>query len=365
MKLPKIECRAGHAARWLVVFSLALLATGIWRIDGVLGAFGLAILAWLALARWLGRANLGKLTVAIDGPDRVTADMPYPLRVTLANPRRWLDAKGIELRATLPGRADVGFRSGWVAAGSAADFDATVTAKTRANGGVIGVSLESRHPFGWFRFRREIGISTAMVVLPRARSPRDVPDDGVMLDGSPLAGATPGGPGGDIRGLRDWRPGDSPRQIAWPATIRSAARGGALIVRESDPPGFLPRRCLVVLHSFASGGALIRPERFERALELAGGWIERLHGMGIEARLLADFDGWVPRPAATRVEIIRCRERLARAKRASSTEAHELQQAIAASMGGDESLILISDMPADSWSGHFTGHSPTPRIDDF
>jgi uncharacterized protein (DUF58 family) len=349
----------------VVVISLALVAAGIWRIDGVMGALGLAGLAWIGFARWRGGVNLARIHVAMDGPERVTAGIPFPLRFTVTNGRRWLDARHLDLRATLPGEAPAEFHCRWIAAGSAADFDARTTATTRANGGEIRVVVVSGLSSAWFKFRREIRIPSAMVVLPRVRAPRRIPEDGMMLDGSPLSGATAGSAGGDLRGLREWRAGDSPRLISWPASIRAFAQGGPLVVRETDPPGFLPRACLVVLHSFASGGALIRPERFERALELAGGWMERLHAMGIRTRIIADFDGWVPRPAATREEIIHCREMLARARRSNSSEAHELQQAVGECAAGGETLVLISDMPASSWRDHLPPRPSPPRIVDF
>lgn len=363
-KRPLIKCHPGTATRWLVVLSAALFAAGIWRIDGVMGAMGLAGLVWIALSRWLGCENLKRIAIRTEGPERVTAGIPFPWRMTLLNTRRWLDARHIELRTCLPGDAPVGFQCRWLAAGSEADYDSRATANTRAEGREIRVSLTSTHPFGLFRFHREITLPHAMLVLPRTRTPRDSPSDGVMFDGTPHTGATTGSEGGDLRGLREWRAGDSPRQIAWPATIRAVARGASLVVRESDPPGFLPQCCLVVLHSFASRRTLVRPERFERALEIASGWIERLHTMGIRTRVIADFDGWTARSTATRSEIIQCRERFARATRCRSTEAHELQHAITATALNHETLILISDMPSGSWCDDLPPRSAALRIVD-
>lgn len=357
-----IRCRATSRARWLMVVSPALIAAGIWRIDGVLGALGIAGIALLLFARWLGTANLKHLAIAIEAPQRATAGSPYPLRVTLANTRRWIDASRLSITATLPGGAGVEFRTGWIAAGSAADFDGHATPITRAQGTDAALSLTSDFPLGLFSFLADTTHPHRMVVIPRARAPRESPGDGAMLDAAPLAGASPGALGGDLRGLRAWRAGDSPRLISWPATMRAIARGSTPLVRENDPPGFLPQRCLLVLHSFASGGALIRPERFERVLELAGGWIERMQALGIRTRIVADFDKWGARPAATRAEIIRCRECLARATRSHTTEAHELQQAITRNAGDGETVILLSDMPVEFWQDHLPRRTPAPVI---
>ena len=348
-----------------MVISPALIAAGIWRVDGVLGALGIAGIALLLLARWIGTANLKHLAINIEAPGRATAGSPYPLRVTLANTRRWLDASGISLTANLAGRAAVDFHTRWIAAGSAVDFDGHATPAIRADDTGIPLLLTSDFPLGLFFMQAEMTYPHPMVVIPHARPPRESPGEGVRLDGTPLAGATSGNQEGDLRGLRPWRAGDRPRQIAWPATMRAIACGTAPLVRESDPPGFLPQRCLMVLHSFASGGELIRPERFERTLELAGGWIERMHALGIRTRIVADFDHWEIRPIATRAEIIRYRECLARATRCHTTEAHELQQAIARTASDDETVILLSDMPAESWQDHLPRRTPAPMIPKF
>lgn len=358
----RIECRAGLRARGLILVSIALLAAGVWWIDGILGALGLAGILLVVLARWLGVLNLKDISITIEAPQRATAGLPFPLRITLANRRRIIDAHGISLHANLQGGADVAFETRWIAAASAADFDGHATSEMRTDGREITFALTSVFPLGLFSFQSEATLPHEMLVLPRARTPRESLGDGVMLDASPLAGATFGNAGGDIRGLRTWRSGDHARQIAWPATMRAIAQGAAPIVRETDPPGFLPQRCVVIIHSFARGGTLIRPERFERAIELAAGWIERMRALGIRTRLVADFDAWASHPAATRDEIIRCREHLARAKRRKSTEAHELQQALNRSTDEGETVILISDMPAESWENHIPPQKSSPVI---
>ena len=121
-----------------------------------------------------------------------------------------------------------------------------------------------------------------------------------------------------------------------------------MVVREAEPPGFHPRRCLVLFHSFGAVGSLIRPERFERALSLASGALRHLHELGIPVRLLGDFDGWIEHPAATRAQLAACQEVLARATRAAGTEAHNLQAA-ANRTADDETLVVLSDMPRPAW----------------
>ncbi len=350
-------CRAGFSARLLGVASAGMLAAGIWRVDGVMGAFGLIGLLFLISARMLGRANLRELAVLLEAPHRVGASTPFPMRATLVNPRRWLDAWGIVLRVDFPGGATAGCRIDWVASRSAADFDAHASAMARGQGREVRVSATSAFPLGLFAFGACATVPHEMLVLAVPRPPRTMPAQEIMADNNPLAGATSGESSGDLRGLRPWQPGDSPRRIAWPATTRALAAGGQPLVREMDPPGFLPARCLLVVHSFASGGTLIRPERFERMLATAAGWLDRLHAHGVPARMMADFDAWAEQTASTRGQITRCHELLAMAVRSGSTEAHELKSAIAKA-ADDESVVVLSDMPSGSWEHHLPERRP-------
>jgi uncharacterized protein (DUF58 family) len=329
----------------------ALVAAGVFRVDGVLAAMGLAAWCLLGLAWLLAAANLRRLAVAIDCPAKVHAGANFSLRLTLANPRRWLDAFAVRLELNLCGRVKCGGRAGWVAAGSAADLDLRVMVPVRGSAENHQVALESRFPFGFFASEANCRISRSMVVFPKPLAPKNPELSGIMMDASPREGAAAGDASGDLRGLRNWQPGDATRRIAWPATLRAFARGAGLVVREADPPGFLPRRCLVVFHSFGTDGTLIRPDRFERALSLTAGLLRHLHGLGFPARLIADFDGWTEHPAVTRAQISACLEHLAAAKRARGTEAHDLQAAVARA-DEDESVFVLSDMPRASWRRH-------------
>ncbi len=119
----------------------------------------------------------------------------------------------------------------------------------------------------------------------------------------------------------------------------------------------------MLFHSFGADGSLIRPDRFEQALSLASGTLRHLHAAGLPARLIADFDGWKEHPAATRAQAGACQEVLARAVRANGTEAHDVQAA-AERAGTDESLIILSDMPAAAWRSVFPKrHLPGIAVD--
>jgi hypothetical protein len=135
-----------------------------------------------------------------------------------------------------------------------------------------------------------------------------------------------------------------------------------LVVRELDPPGFHPREAVVLFHSFGSDRALIRPDRFERALSLAWGALRHFQGLGIPVRLMADFDGWKARPAGNRRQLGVCGELLARARRAAGTEAHEVQ-AILSSLDESTGVLILSDMPLASWKSSLGPAGPRVMVD--
>jgi uncharacterized protein (DUF58 family) len=324
--------------------ALALLATGLARVDGAMAALGAAGLAALGIAALAARANLRGLAIELSGPHALAAGSTARFRITLRNPRRGLDAFGIHVGFPVPGDAECGTHALWVAAGSTAEADPRATPGRRGDHDLGDVVLRSGFPLGLFEAATRRACPHRLLVFPRPQVPVELLDRGAWRDDSPRLALAAGDAQGEPRGLRPYRAGDAARAICWPASLRSQARGGGLVVRELDPPGFHPREVAVVFHSYGSDRALIRPDRFERALSLAWGALRHFHDLGIPARLIADFDAWQPRPAAKRRQLARCGELLARAHRHAGTEAHELQ-AVLSSLEEGTGALVVSDMP--------------------
>jgi uncharacterized protein (DUF58 family) len=268
--------------------------------------------------------------------------------LSLLNPRRGLDAFGVQALTQLPGGDELSTHALWVAGASAADAELRGSVGARGDHPLPGVVLRSTFPLGLFQAARLVPCPHRLLVFPRPLVPLELLDRGAWRDDSPRPALAAGDAWGEPRGLRPYRAGDAARAICWPATLRSQARGGGLLVRELDPPGFQPREVLVLFHSFGRDRALIRPDRFERALSLAWGALRHFHDLGIPVRLLADFDGWQPRPAAKRRQLALCGELLARAHRHAGTEAHEVQ-AVLSSLDESTGVLVLSDMPLATW----------------
>jgi uncharacterized protein (DUF58 family) len=341
--------------------SLALIAAGLVRIDGVLITLGVAGLLLFGGAFLLGRRNLRRLALTLRAPSRIFADTPFDLRLTLQNRRTFLDAFGIGITLNLSRQSHIKTSAVWTAAGSASTVQLSGSIPGRGSVAEHPFTLSGRFPLDLFRLSASGTATHEILVFPRPLVPREFFTHGALHDASTLPGTTPGNAPGEPRGIRPWQPGDPAKQIHWPASARSLSRLRGLRIRENDPPGFHPQHCTILFHSFGTSGELIRDDRFERALSLACGALRYLRDHGIPATLLADFLEWHPLPVLTRAGMGNALVALARAQRANDTEAHNLKSALDI-VPAEHSLLLLSDMPVASWS-HLLPSRPALPVD--
>ena len=185
----------------------------------------------LFLTFWLGgfalvvmhRCHRNLLGVRITGATTAAtfAGGTGTLDLTLENPAA-LIRYGIE--ADLPGAAAV-----------ARDLDAcgaagmTLAVPTKARGlmRIDKLRLTTALPFGLMRAWTWVYLPLEMIVYPRARGALPLPATGGATLGGELRGAAEGD---EWLGLRSFRDGDSPRQVAW----KAYARGAPLLVKEYE-----------------------------------------------------------------------------------------------------------------------------------
>jgi uncharacterized protein (DUF58 family) len=93
------------------------------------------------------------------------------------------------------------------------------------------LELSSSGPFGVATARRVISAGGRTLVYPRVVPLRWFPGvESSIEQGLPASSAHRRGSGQDYLGIREYRPGDSPRHVHWP----SSARHGSLMVREFE-----------------------------------------------------------------------------------------------------------------------------------
>jgi len=326
----------------------ALFVVGMWRVDGVMAALGLAVGGLFFMAWLLGRENLKALVLDYRGPRRVEAGKGFTGRLAITNGRRVLDGFRIGFGVSLPGGKVFSGKVHWLESTGRAEISQRISFEARGYHESHNGWVESGFPLGLMRFRKEQKVAAEIGILPAIKVPREMTLSGFLLDGPPLGGSRYLGGIGEWKGLREWRGGDSVRRIAWAASMRSEAAGGGLLVREDEPPGSQAEGCLVVFHSYGGDGHLIRPDRFEKAISLMSGALGALQGWGMPVRWVSDFNGWREMEVKTRRQLALSRESLMLATRAAWTEAHDLRSALATVRDG-ECVVVISDMPVAAW----------------
>ncbi len=130
--------------------------------------------------------------------------------------------------------------------------------------------LARRDPLGLRLCTRTVGQPQTLVVLPRRYPvPPQRPAGRRRLQPGGVTLASSVGDAREYLGLRDYRPGDSPRHIHWAAW----ARTGAPLVKEYQDEYF--SRQALILDSFAAPG---EAKDFEAAVSVAASFVEPLHG---------------------------------------------------------------------------------------
>ena len=146
------------------------------------------------------------------------------LRVTLANDARFT-RYGIEVAG--PDGVAAGID---IAVNSQSQADVTLPASKRGLFKVDRLHVSTSFPYNLFRAWTWVHLPIEVIVYPRAHGAVPMPMDSGHKAGSramALSGAD------EWRGLRPFRDGDSPRQVAW----KAYARGAPLLVKEYNALG--------------------------------------------------------------------------------------------------------------------------------
>jgi uncharacterized protein (DUF58 family) len=221
-----------------IVLGLATLNTGNNLLYLMLGA----LLGTIALSGWLSERALRGIHVERVLPHRISAGASARIEYRVHNASedpvyalRILDL--LDRRVVAP--ADGSLR---LTAGTAIVTHVPAQGAVRAWGELMAlrrgeydfdrISIGTSFPFGLFFKERDVRAPATLLVWPRTdrevRPPRGGAARGVRL--AEHATAAPGAERGDFRGLRDYRPGDDPRDLHW----RTTARRARPVVREYD-----------------------------------------------------------------------------------------------------------------------------------
>lgn len=328
--------------------AVGLSLVGILLGDGALITLGLSTVALMLSCYLLGRSNISKLEADISLPHKCHANHTYKPQVVIHNNRSFLDAFYVKLYVAFPHGTVLGSQSAWIPARSLATASLPISFPMRASALEHPYKFSSTFPLGLFRFSSRQLLQHPLTIYPRSITPEELLDHGVNGQCHDQDNHSHIEHSGEQRSIRPWQPGDAAKNIHWPTSIRSLARGDSLRIRELDPPGMLPDQATIIFHSFSSQREMMREDAFERAISLTAGTISYLRNLNIKTTLEADFLQWHPLLAKTRSQFYECLSVLADGQRAIGTELHELQTTIN-KISEEQQIIVISDMPPDVW----------------
>ncbi|MDB4979556.1 MAG: hypothetical protein JWM82_308 [Myxococcales bacterium] len=225
----------------------------------------------------LSELGLRGLEIRRVPPPVIHAGVPYLMGIALSNRKRRLPSFSVEAEDLVDG-LPIEKRCYFLKlpAGRTQETAYRHTIAHRGRHRLSGLRLSTKFPFGLLRKSRDVSDATEVIVYP-ALAPvphavlRALP---VRHDGNRQKWRSRDG---DFFGLRDFRPGDDPRDIHW----RTTARRGVPFVRENeDDEGSV---ATVVLDNATSP---VEPAAFELAVSQAAAFALELLRRGFRVRLV-------------------------------------------------------------------------------
>jgi uncharacterized protein (DUF58 family) len=210
-----------------LMFALAVQTQSVW-----MQVVGSALVGLLGISALSVIRRRDGVTVSMHAPNEVSVGVPFEFQVVVSNAGR---------RRTAPLRITCYFPASIpvvdpppvvyvdpVLAGEKTTVSVSRVAVRRGFVKQTLLMVDAIGSFGFFRSTRPFDGVAGMSAAPLAGPPIDLPRvSGVQADGfGPL------GPGLDVRGVREWRPGDAVRHVHW----RSTARTGRIAVLDYGEP---------------------------------------------------------------------------------------------------------------------------------
>lgn len=255
-----------------VLLVLSTLSRSVW-----LQVLGCALLG-LAASSAVSLVWASGCEVTLVHPDDLVVGEPVEVRVTVENGglrRSRPCVLHYDLVAPRPLAPPVTLYIDPVAPGQRVEVGAMLTPQARGEATQARWSVAHLGAFGLLSVRPTRTLARRVTVAPAAAAPAPVLVDGGAPDGvgRPRVGL-------DVRGVREWRPGDAARHVHWRAT----ARTGELRVLERGEPS---HGAVGVLLAGRAGDP-----RFESVLATTAATLRRLIDDGAECHV------WLEQPGA-------------------------------------------------------------------
>lgn len=334
---------------WLCFLCILPIVVGVLIRDFnalMIGFLGFCILIG---AYFCGKTNLKKLEMSLEHSSLIFSGKSIDLTIIARNHKKLFSSRWVTVEIVFNQDSRVTEVIDLISEKSEIKVMKRFSFKKR--GGVMSNSLKlsSRFPFYFFAFDAYDTIYSAATILPRKIKPVELEAFGDKLEGDSLSEVSFGERGGEFRGIRSWRPGDTVKSIHWQSSSKSLSQGRGLRVKEYDPPGHSAQLVTVIFHSFAIRGEVYRTDRFERAISLLTGTLDYLFTRNIITELNADFLGWNPLTMKNRADYIKILTILSEVKRAPEIFNEQLQAKLNLSAESADQVIVVSDVDPDSY----------------
>lgn len=246
------------------LFSAGTLAIGLAAIntgDNLLYLLVGAMMGFIAVSGWMSNRVIWGVDVKLLPPRAATAGAPVRMAYELVSTTRRMPSYAVEVVEPDGG---VGFAP-VVRPGHAALVRTERVFPRRGVVSVRRVTVATSFPFGLFVKERDVKIHGEVIVWPRRdRKVREPATGGDQARRRGLVATGAAGSRGEFRGLREFRPGDDPRDVHW----RSTARLGEPLIREYERDN--ARSLWLCLHL-----ATTEAERADAAAEMVAALAER------------------------------------------------------------------------------------------
>ena len=209
-----------------VMFAMAVQTRSVW-----MQVVGSALVGLLGISALSVIRRRDGVAVTLQAPAEVIVGIPYDIQIAVRNTGRRPTAPlriKYQVPTEPPSVAPAIVYIDPVASGEKAIISVTRVPLRRGAVKTSRLVVDAIGPFGFFTSSGRIDCSPSFYAAPAAVAPVDL----ARALSANADGSGPVGPGMDVRGVREWRPGDAVRHVHW----RSTARTGRLAVLEYGEP---------------------------------------------------------------------------------------------------------------------------------
>ena len=297
----KRRFKFAREGKWFIAITIgvgfAAINTGNNLLFLVLGM----LLALFIASGIMSELALARLTLARQPPPRLHAGRPFLMGITLKNAKKRLPSFSIEIEDLLGGRPlDKKCYFLKIPAGRQQSTSYRHTFPRRGRYPFTGFRVSTKFPFGLLRRSRDIEAPGEVIVFPAVY---DVPAPPPQAQSAFGEEARPRpGRRGDFLGLRDYRPGDDPRDVNW----RKTAQRGRPVVREHQDEQ-QKRVTLQIDNGLPTGAQMEEHEALERAISLCASLAAHYIARGYTVRLSARGESIAPGAGPAHLaRVLRC-----------------------------------------------------------